>query len=328
MTNTATHSLSDAAELLSRTQRVAIVAHVDPDADAIGSVLGLARGLRALGKEVVTALADPLPAYALFLAGAEDVLPAFPPGDFDAYVFLDSADAARLGSVYTDDPDRFRGTELLNLDHHRTNPLFGTVNVVDPSASSTSELCYRVLKLMQATIDPETATALLFGIVGDTGSFRNGATTPGSLEAAAELVSRGAAVQGIAFQIFERKRFDAARLWGEVLSGIELLRDRRIVMAWLSQDMLERHGATVDETEGIVAYLRGIEEADVALLFKETENGEVKVSMRSRPHIDVAAIATTLGGGGHSQAAGCTVAGPRESAQDLVIETYDQLYSR
>jgi phosphoesterase RecJ-like protein len=277
---------------------------------------------------VVTALANSLPAYALFLAGADEVVSAFPPGAFEAYVFLDSADIARVGSVYTDDPDRFRGVELINLDHHRTNPLYGTVNVVDPGASSTSELCFRLLKTMGASIDPEDATALLFGIVGDTGSFRNGATTPGALEAASQLVALGADVQEIAYQIFERKRFDAARLWGEVLSGLELLRERRIVMAWLSQDMLRAHGATVDETEGIVAYLRGVEEADVALLFKETEEGDVKVSMRSRPHIDVAAIATALGGGGHSQAAGCTVPGPRERAQDLVIETYDRLYGR
>jgi phosphoesterase RecJ-like protein len=162
--------------------------------------------------------------------------------------------------------------------------------------------------------------------VGDTGSFRNGATTPGSLEVASDLVSAGADFETIAFQLFERKRFRAARLWGEVLADIQLLEDRRIVVAWLSQAMLRASGATVDETEGIAAYLRGIEEADVAILLKEAEDGAVKVSMRSRPHIDVSAIAFALGGGGHRQAAGCTVAGPRERAQQTLIDTYDRFY--
>jgi bifunctional oligoribonuclease and PAP phosphatase NrnA len=320
--------LREAAALLHDARRVAVVAHLDPDADAVGSILGLAGGLRQLGKDVTVALSDHIPSYAEFLAGAGDIVYDWPEEKFDVYVLADAADIARVGRLYTEDPDRFRGTPILNMDHHGTNPGYGTVNLVVPDASSTSELSFRVLCEMGAPIDEGTATALLFGIVGDTGSFRNGATTASSLEVAAELFRRGADVQRIAYEQFERKRFDAARLFGDVLGTIRLDRERRIVSAWLSQEMMRETGATLDEIEGTAAYLRGVEEADVVMFLKETEDGQVKVSLRSKPGIDVSAIASALGGGGHRQAAGATLPGPRERAHDLLIETYDRLHGQ
>jgi phosphoesterase RecJ-like protein len=321
-------SLDEAADLVRGVERIAVLSHVDPDADAIGSIVGLSAGLRALGKHVVTALADAPPVYAYFLEGTSEIVSTLPDEPFDLYVFADAADAERVGSLYTEDRERFEGATILNIDHHRTNPEFGRVNLVDGAASSTSEIMYRLLTRLEAPVGREVAIALAFGIVGDTGSFRNGATTPGSLETMAQLLRCGADVQAIAFELFERKRFTAARLWGEILSGLHLFAERRIVIAWLSQAMLRAYDVTLDETEGIAAYLRGIEEADVAILLKETENGDVKVSFRSRPQIDVSVLALALGGGGHKQAAGCTVSGPRERAVQIVLETYDRFYPR
>jgi phosphoesterase RecJ-like protein len=212
------------------------------------------------------------------------------------------------------------------VDHHRTNPLFGTVNLVDGAASSTSELVYRLLQEMGAPIDAETATALLFGVVGDTGSFRNGATTPGSLQTAAELVRLGGEIQRIAYALFEAKRFAAARLWGLVVSSIQLDGGRRIVYGFVTQEMLHREGATSDETEGIVEYLRGIEEARIAALLKENEGGDVRVSLRSGADVDVSLIAKALGGGGHQQAAGCTLPGPLPAARAAIDAAYDTLH--
>jgi phosphoesterase RecJ-like protein len=318
-------ALCEAADLLQRAHRIALASHVNPDADAIGALLGLSRGLEAMGKEAVPMLADPVPDYARFLAGSETVVSQLPSGPVDLFVCADAADIARIGDIYSQDPARFASTPILNIDHHRTNPLFGTVNYVDPEASSTSELAFRLLAEAGAPVDPDTATALLFGIQGDTGSFRNGATTPGSLEVAAQLVRLGADNQRIAFQLFECKRFVAARLWGRIVAGIELDRKRHIVLGYMSQEMLREEGATVDETEGVAEYLRGIEEANVVMLLKETQDGEMRVSMRSRPEVDVAAIASALGGGGHRQAAGCTLPGPFETAKQRLFETYDAL---
>lgn len=328
MTQTVEPRLREAAHLLRDAQRIAVLAHLDPDADAVGSILGLAGGLRQLGKDVTVALSDQIPSYAEFLVGAGDIVYDWPDEKFDVYVLADAAAIDRVGRLYTENPDRFAGAPILNMDHHGTNPGYGTVNLVVPDASSTSELSFRVLCEMGAPIDEGTATALLFGIVGDTGSFRNGATTASSFEVAAELFRRGADVQRIAYEQFERKRFDAARLFGDVLSTIRLDRERRIVSAWLSQEMMRETGATLDEIEGTAAYLRGVEEADVVMFLKETEDGEVKVSLRSKPGIDVASIASALGGGGHRQAAGATLPGPRERAYDLLIETYDRLHEQ
>lgn len=315
----------EAACLLHRAHRIAVTSHVNPDADAIGALLGLTRGLQAMGKEVVPLLADPVPEYARFLAGSDAVVSHLPSCPVDVFICADAADIARIGDIHCQDLARFASIPILNIDHHRTNPLFGAVNYVDPAASSTSELSFRLLTELDAPIDPDTATALLFGIQGDTGSFRNGATTPGSLEVAARLVQLGADNQRIAFQLFECKRFVAARLWGRIVAAIELDRPRHIVFGFMSQEMLREEGATVDETEGVAEYLRGIEEASVVMLLKETEDGEMRVSMRSRPEVDVAAIATALGGGGHRQAAGCTLPGPVEAAKTRLFETYDAL---
>lgn len=321
-------SLNDAARLIKQAGRIAVMAHVNPDADAIGSLLGLALGLQALGKEATPALSDPVPNYARFLPGSDLILSALPADHFDLFIVADSAGIERLGNLYLDEPTRFQRAPILNLDHHRTNPLFGTVNYVDPAASSTSELSYHLLRTLGAAFDAASANALLFGIVGDTGSFRNGATTPGSLRVAADLVAAGADSQKIAFQLFECKTFGATRLWGRVVSTIELDTERGIVFACLSQEMLAEEGATIDETEGIAEYLRGIAEADVVMLLKETPEGEIRVSMRSRPRVDVSAIAEACGGGGHRQAAGCTIPGPFAQARALLVEAFDRLNPR
>jgi phosphoesterase RecJ-like protein len=305
------------------------MAHLNPDADAIGSTLGLTLGLRALGKQVTPVLSDPVPEYALFLEGAAAIGSALPPEDsVDLLVCLDAAGVDRVGRVYEENPERFERQPVLNVDHHRTNPLFGTSYWVDPGASSTSEMVFRLLSGLGGHIEAAAANALLFGITGDTGSFQNGATTPGSLIVAGELVKLGANSQQIAYFLFERKRFAAARLWGKMIAGVELDPERKIVFCFMTQQMLLDAGASVDETEGVAEYLRGVEEAEVVMLLKEEPDGSVRVSMRSRPTVDVSAIASELGGGGHRQAAGCTLPGPMGEARRLLVATFDALASR
>lgn len=329
---TAEHSLGQSIEmavrLLEGARRVAVTSHVNPDADAIGSSLGLALGLRAMGKDAIVVLGEAVPEYARFLAGTDTIVSDFPEGPFDVYVFADAAGIDRVGDLYARDPGRFETAPIVNLDHHRTNPLFGTANCVDPGASSTSEMSFRLLQALKAPIEPDTASVLLFGIVGDTGSFRNGATTPGALRVAAELVALGGDIQRIAYQLFEYKTFAAARLWGRVVSTSDLDTERHMVFACLSQELFAEEGASPDEAEGIVEFLRGIHESRVVVLLKENAEGDIRVSMRSLPDIDVSAIASALGGGGHRQAAGCTLSGPFDAARREIIGAYDRLYPR
>lgn len=324
----ASNSVADAARLIGRAGCIGIVSHVNPDADAIGSVLGLTLGLRALGKEVVPALSDPVPEYARFLSGADSIRAVLPATGLDALICADAAGIDRIGSLYEIQRQLFDGLPVLNLDHHRTNPLFGTVNYVDPLASSTSELVFRLLTEVAAPVEVAAASALLFGIMGDTGSFRNGATTPGALQTASTLVALGGDTQGVAFWLFERKTFAAARLWGRIIASVELDRTRGIVFGVLSQEMLRQEGGTPDEIEGVAEYLRGIAEAEVVMLLKENEDGSMRLSMRSRPAVDVSAIAVLFGGGGHRQAAGCSIPGPAENARAALIAAYDRLYAQ
>jgi phosphoesterase RecJ-like protein len=318
------HSLGEAAQFLRDARRVAVMAHVNPDADAIGSVLGLTRGLQSLGKDAVGALSDRVPEYALFLAGADAIRSTLPP-DLEAIVCVDAAGVDRVGALYEENRDLFDRVPVLNVDHHHTNPLFGTVNFVDALASSTAELVFRLLTALEIQIDPPTATVLLFGIVGDTGSFQNGATTAGALETAGKLVGLGADNQGVAYYLFERKSFAAARLWGEIVGSIELDARRKIVFGVMSQRMLQSTGATAEETEGVAEYLRGISEAETVMLLKENPDGSLRLSMRSRPGVDVSRIASAFGGGGHRQAAGATVDGPPRAAKRALVEAYDRL---
>ncbi|HCG01272.1 MAG TPA: hypothetical protein DEV93_12090 [Chloroflexi bacterium] len=321
--------LAAAAEMVRTSQKITVMAHLNPDADAIGSTLGLTLGLRSLGKQVTPLLSDRVPEYALFLKGAGEIGSELPPDlEIDLIVCLDSAGIDRVGRIYDEDPDRFLRHPILNIDHHRTNPLFGTAYWVDAAASSTSEMVFRLLRELEAPIDVDAANALLFGIVGDTGSFQNGATTPGSLITAGELLKLSADSQGIAYHLFERKRFAAARLWGQMIAGIELDAARGIVFCFMTQRMLLESGATADETEGVAEYLRGVEEAEVVMLLKEDPDATVRVSMRSRPTVDVSAIASALGGGGHRQAAGCTLPGPMGEARRLLVEAFDALAIR
>lgn len=328
MTETVSHSLHEdlerAVDLVRQAERLAVTAHVNPDADAIGSVLGLTLGLRALGKTVTPVLTDPVPEYARFLHGSEQIQTHLS-GPYDLLLAADAADIERLGGIYQQNRELFAHTPILDLDHHRTNPRYGTVNYVDAAASSTSELALRLLTALGAPLDAATATALIFGLSGDTGSFRNAATTPGALAATARLVEAGGDIERVAFQLFEWKTFAAVKVWGGVLSSATLDRERHIIFALLTQEMLQANGGTMDETEGVAEFLRGVEEAEVVMLLKETEEGEIRVSMRSRPAIDVAAIATALGGGGHRQAAGLTLPGPAGAARRTLVETYDRL---
>jgi phosphoesterase RecJ-like protein len=322
---TTTGSVSEVAEVLRGYRRLAVIAHLNPDADAVGSVLGFTLGMRALGHEVTPVLSDQVPDYTMFLECADEFVHELPrEQEIDAIVCLDSAGIDRIGRVYDADPARFTRGPVLNIDHHRTNPLYGTVNWVDAAASSTSELVYRLLCELGARMSPACADALLVGIVGDTGSFQNAATTPGSLAAAGALVDRGADSQRVAYWLFERKRFAAARLWGQMIAGIELDADRRIVFCFLTQSMLLETGAMPEETEGVPEYLRGVEEAETVMLLKENPDATVRVSMRSRPAVDVSAIATSFGGGGHRQAAGCTLPGPIGEARRLLVEAFDR----
>lgn len=285
---------------------VCLSSHVNPDGDGIGSLLGLTLILRALGKEVHSALPQPekFPPQYLFLPGRDCLFhPEELPDKADLFVALDCSNPDRLDGLWS----RAEGADvLLNVDHHEDNSLFGDVNLVDPGASSTSELVYRLSRKGNWDLTPEAATCLYTGLVTDTGRFQHRNTGPGALAVASELAAAGADLAAISREVYESQSLSYTRLMGRALERAEVLPDLGLVYSYVTQRDLRETGASLPETEDLIDHLRTVRGTKVAALFKELEDGRIRVSLRSRDGAEVGPVARALGGGGHAGAAGYT----------------------
>ncbi len=311
--------LSKTVREISRYHKFLIVSHVDPDGDTIGSSLGLAWALRALGKDVMLACQDPVPDEILFLPGVGAYEPQVR-GDIEAVIAVDASDLRRMGSVY--DPQTMGSLPLLVIDHHVTNDGFGTVNLVE-KASSTAEIVLRVIDALGVPIDETIATCLLTGIVTDTQGFRTSSTTPGSLSAAQRLVQAGAGLVEISHQVFNRRSLEMLALWGRALAAAELREG--VVWAELPLSWLPAGNANGQMGSGLANMLNTVKEARVAALFTEQSDGIIDVSLRAKPGVDVSRVALEFGGGGHAPAAGCQVRGELESVREAILASLVRL---
>jgi nanoRNase/pAp phosphatase (c-di-AMP/oligoRNAs hydrolase) len=231
---------------------------------------------------------------------------------YDLIVIVDTADLALLGSLYTDHIDLFSDVPILNIDHHISNTNFGHIQLIDPTASSATEVLYSWFMQVPAfreKITPDLATLLLTGLITDTRSFQNPNTTPRSLEVAAELLERGARQQEIIQHIYKTKPLSTLKIWGRALNHIQVDSGARIVWSSVSKEDLAEMDATSKETAGILDELIStIPDADVYVLLTELEEGGLKASMRSTAAVDVSRLsAKTFGGGGHARASGFKV---------------------
>jgi bifunctional oligoribonuclease and PAP phosphatase NrnA len=302
---------------------VVVACHVDPDGDALGSLLGLAGALRRGGTRVwaTWGAEDPKapPIYG-FLEGLETVVPpAEVPERPEVFVAVDCGEPSRLGTL----AGRFAAAATtVNLDHHRSNPGFGSLNLVDPGASSSAELVYQLVRRMGGTPDPAEATALYTGIVTDTGRFQYSSTSPTTLRVAADLREIGVDHERVATEIFEAGSLAYLHVVGVVLSRARV--DDGLIWSWLDTADLDAAGLSIDETEGLIDAIRPVKESRFALLLKQrAEGGGYKGSLRSRGEVDVAHIAQALGGGGHRRAAGFTFDGAPDEAARAVLKLAD-----
>jgi phosphoesterase RecJ-like protein len=299
-----------AVALLRRAPRVALACHVGPDGDALGSMLGLGAALRAAGTQVVASWGgEPfeVPAAYGFLP-ALDLL--VPPARFPAapelLVTLDSGSPDRLGSL----ADRLRtaGCSVV-LDHHASNTRYGTVNVVDEQAAATAVLVAELLDRLGHPLTAEVAAALYTGVVTDTGSFKYAVTTPAVHALAARLLDTGIRHDLISRAIYDTAPFDYVQLLGRTCATADLVPDAvgglGLVWSVVSADDLKRSGLGLADVEGVIDVLRVAREAEVAVVLKgDPVDGGFKVSTRSKGAVDVGAVCTALGGGGHRFAAG------------------------
>ena len=316
--NGLTQPLFDAAAAIHESQTIVLACHVNPDGDALGSMLGLALALKPLGKTVTCLSEDGVPALLSFLPGAELVRQTTDQPEFDLALVVDSGDLPRVGS--TVQPLIGRAKQVVDIDHHVTSGAFGDIRVLDARAASTAEIVYALLLTLQVPITPEIATCLFTGILTDTGSFRFQNVTPNTLTVAAALLEAGAPPAFISEHVFENRTFAATQLLGCALASLQRTPGGKIVWAHITAANFADTHATDQDTEGIVSYVRGVQNAEVGILFREMAGGGVRVSLRSRDTVNVAEVAEQFGGGGHKMASGCTVNLPLAAAEKSVID--------
>lgn len=300
-----------AHEAIRRSRRVLIVAHKKPDGDTLGAATAMFNFCARAGIPATGFCADVVPSQYAYMPGTEaftadpsvfadpvhDVLAVFDAGDLRFAGIADHVAAMRTPPT------------IVNFDHHATNERFGAVNVVDVTASSTAEVVYDFLGNVGAEIDREIATCLLTGILTDTGSFSNPATTGSSLEAASDLVRRGAKMQEVASKLMRNKSITSLKLWGKVLARLKHNERLGVASTAIFAEEIAAEGVDEEHIEGISNFLNQFLDAKVVLVLKELPGGKVKGSFRTAEDIDVSAPAKILGGGGHKKAAGFTMPG-------------------
>ncbi len=309
----------DAVEALRGASSVSLACHINPDGDALGSLLAASLGLKQLGKSVYPtwgATSVEVPYSFSFLPGADLLVRAADVPAEGAFLALDCGAGHRLGSL----EERARAAPcLINVDHHPGNDNFGTLNIVVTTVSSTAEIVTRLLQDLGVTIDKQIATCLYVGIVTDTGRFQYANSTPDTLRLAADLLSLGVDAPQIAQEVYESSPFGFLKLTGRVLDRAVLHERERFVYSWISRKDLKETGVAPDETDALIDLVRSTRAADVAAMFKEQSDGSWRVSMRSKGR-SVGALARSRGGGGHELAAGFTAPDRETTAAGLVAE--------
>lgn len=287
-------------------RRFLLTSHLNPDGDAIGSGLGLARILESLGKEAVVWNHDVTPGVYAPLPGSDRIHegptpPAGFPEAFDTAIVLECPTLDRCGIEA-----QVARLPMLNIDHHLGNDEYGELVWIDTESASLGAMIHRLAHALGAEVDAATADTLYLTLVTDTGNFRFGNATADAFESAAALVREGARPERVSQWLYESRPESSLRLLAGMLDTLELHHGGRVATAWLRRELIESTGAGPGDSEGLVDYPRSIEGVEAVALFRELPDGRVKASLRSRGEVSVERVASARGGGGHRNAAGFT----------------------
>lgn len=303
-------------EAILQRQRFVITSHARPDGDAIGSVAAMAYALRALGKDVEMIGADPAPPQFQAFPGVRDIriTPAVD-GPFDAAIVMECGDLSRTG---VEGLDRYF---VINIDHHPGNKSYGALNWFDPGAAACGEMVFDVIDALGVTLTKEIATHIYITILTDTGGFHFSHITPRTFDICRRCTEAGAEPEPIARAVYDSSTMGRLRLMGAVLHNLEFDGTGRAAFAAVTLDLLERTGATHDDTDGLINIPLSVKEIQAVAFFKEIAPETFRVSLRSKGAVDVNRVANAFGGGGHKNAAGCTLQGPyADVRRNLVTE--------
>jgi phosphoesterase RecJ-like protein len=306
--------IQDIVHAIRGRQRFVLSSHSRPDGDSIGSQLAMVYALRALGKEAIAVNADPAPPPLMQFPGVPEIriAPAVD-GEFDAAIIMECSDLGRTGVSGLD------RSFVINIDHHPGNTGFGQLMWFDSSAAACGEMVFDVVKALGVPLSREIATHVYLAILTDTGSFHYSSISPRTFEICRETLEAGVDPVLVARNVYDSNSMGRLKLFGAVLSAMQIDGTGRIAIVYLDHEMAREAGGTYEDTEGLINLPLTVKEIEAVVFFKQTEGEQYRVSLRSKGHIDVGGVAKTFGGGGHKNAAGCTVSGAIDALQKLFI---------
>jgi bifunctional oligoribonuclease and PAP phosphatase NrnA len=304
-------------DLIGKGKEFLITTHIDPDGDALGSVLSLFWALMSLEKRVSIYLRDTVPYRYEFLPKPPGIFHEIPRERYDGIFVLDCGNLFRVGEGY----ERLKDMGLLmNIDHHNTNESFGAINLIDEKASSTAEILCDLFNSIGVSFNYNMAVNVYTAIFTDTGSFRYENTNSQAFLICEKMTRLGVDPAHVARQVHENHPKERFLLLGLVLNTLETFAHDRVAVAQVTEDMFRRTHTTREHTDGFVEYVREIKGVEVAVLMRELNRHRYKISMRAKGGVNVAAICNLFGGGGHKNAAGCTIDGSAEEVKNKLKE--------
>lgn len=310
------NSIDEIAAQLNKAQSVAIFCHARPDGDALGAGLALMSAFRAKGKYAVMCCEDLPPEKFLFLPAAAEVVQTLPQDCvYDAFICVDCADAARMG-IFADTFTNFQKTTI-NIDHHISNKGYAKYNYV-VECPATCELLTEILLATDYQITREVADLLMLGLITDSGNFTHNDVSEKTYRTAAVLRSRGADASIINYNMYSRQPKERAVLYGRVMNGIRFALEDKLTFIVTTLDDLKDTGADKSVTEGFVDFPLTIDGVEVSVSMMEVKKRQYKISLRSKGKVNVNAVASAFGGGGHILASGCMIAGELEEVMEKV----------
>ena len=295
-----------------------ITTHIDPDGDAIGSCFSLYWALVGLQKNPFVYMRDRVPYMYEFLPKPTQLFYNEPPdGTYDGIFILDCGNFFRVGNGH----ERLKSQgPIINIDHHATSEKFGIINIINQNSSSTGEILYNIYDALMIPISYNIAVNLYTAIFTDTGSFRYPNTNSEAFLICEKMTKFGVSPAHVAQMVYENHPKERFVLLGEVLSSLETYENDTIALAVVTKEMFHKTNTTKEYTEGFVEFIKEIRGVNVAILMKELSDNQYKISMRSKGDTDVALICNHFGGGGHRNAAGCTINGSIIQIKDRLKE--------
>ena len=313
------NELTQIADAIKQRHRFVVSSHSRPDGDSIGSQLAFAYALRALGKDVILVNRDAAPPPLMAFPGVPTIQIADAvSGDFDAAVIMECGDIARPG---------VSGLEryfLINIDHHPGNTGYGAINWFDESAAACGEMVFDLINALGVRMTIEMATHIYLAILTDTGSFHYSSISPRTFDICRQLLEAGVDPVGVARSVYDSSNMGRLKLFGAVLSAMQIDPSGRIAIVYLDHEMARAAGGTYDDTEGLINLPLTVKEIQSVVFFKQNEENSYRVSMRSKGDIDIGTVAKQYGGGGHKNAAGCSVDGPIDILRKQFVEQIEQ----